>query len=136
MGGFFSAQDDCRSQIFFHSGNWKSLSMKFIKSRLDNCNSLYLGVAQSCLSRLQLVQNATARLLTETRTRESITPVLARLHWLPIENRIQFKVLLFIYRPKSLILPSDQKASKDIKYSITLVARFATTHLVLVHSHF
>ncbi len=34
-----------------------------------------LGVAQSCLSRLQLVQNSAARFLTKTRKRESITPV-------------------------------------------------------------
>lgn len=67
----------------------------FISSRLDYCNSLYLGVAQSCLSRLQLVQNAAARLLTKTRKRENFTPVLVDLHWLPIEYRVQFKVLLF-----------------------------------------
>ncbi len=51
----------------------------FISSRLDYCNSLYLGVAQSCLSRLQLVQNSAARFLTNTRKRENITPVLVGL---------------------------------------------------------
>ena len=37
----------------------------FITSRLDYCNSLYVGLDQSSLRRLQLVQNAAARLLTE-----------------------------------------------------------------------
>ncbi len=36
----------------------------FISSRLDYCNSLYLGFSKNLLSRLQLVQNAAARLLT------------------------------------------------------------------------
>ena len=33
-------------------------------------------------------------MLTRTRTFEHITPVLQRLHWLPINFRIQFKVIL------------------------------------------
>ncbi len=36
----------------------------FINSRLDYCNSLYLGLPKSLLARLQMVQNAAARLLT------------------------------------------------------------------------
>jgi len=42
---------------------------------LSHTTELYLGVSQSCLSHLQLVQNAAARLLIGTRKRESITPV-------------------------------------------------------------
>jgi len=34
----------------------------FTTTRLDYCNGLYSGVSQSALSRLQLVQNAAARL--------------------------------------------------------------------------
>ena len=52
-----------------------------ISSRLDYCNALYLGISQSSLSRLQLVQSAAARLLTGSRKKDSITPVLASLHW-------------------------------------------------------
>ena len=69
-----------------------------ISSRLDYCNALYVGINQSSLDRLQLVQNAAARLLTGTRKREHITPVLANLHWLPVRYRIQFKVLLFVFK--------------------------------------
>ncbi len=36
----------------------------FVTSRLDYCNSLYLGLPQSLLACLQMVQNAAARLLT------------------------------------------------------------------------
>ncbi len=73
----------------------------FISTRLDYCNSLYLGITQSCLSLLQMVQNAAG-----TKKRESITPVLISLHWLPIEFWIQFKVLLFVYKSMAGLAPS------------------------------
>lgn len=63
----------------------------FISSRLDYCNSLYVGIGQSELNRLQLVQNAAARLLTGKKKQEHITPVLSSLHWLPVRHRIDFK---------------------------------------------
>ncbi|KAF7660620.1 hypothetical protein LDENG_00278410 [Lucifuga dentata] len=45
-----------------------------------------------------MVQNAAARLLTRTKRRERITPVLASLHWLPVHFRIQFKILLITFK--------------------------------------
>ena len=70
----------------------------FITSRLDYCNALYYGLPQNQLARLQLVQNAAARLLTGTKRQEHITPVLSSLHWLPICFRIQFKMLLLVFK--------------------------------------
>ena len=49
------------------------------------------------LSRLQLVQNAAFRLLTNTNRRVHITPVLNSLHWLPVLYRIDFKFLMFVF---------------------------------------
>ncbi len=50
------------------------------------------------LSRLQIVQNATARFLTGTKKREHISPVQASLHWLPVKQRIDFKVLIYMFK--------------------------------------
>lgn len=66
-------------------------------SRIDYCSSLYFGLQSVHLHRLQLVQNAAARLLTGTGKFASITPVLADLHWLPIKYRIDFKILLLTF---------------------------------------
>ena len=78
----------------------------FVTSRLDYCNSLYLGLPQSQLSRLQLVQNAAARMLTGTKKHQHITPVLASLHWLPPSFRVHFKVLLIVYKALHGLAPS------------------------------
>uniref|UniRef100_A0A3P9CN84 THAP-type domain-containing protein n=1 Tax=Maylandia zebra TaxID=106582 RepID=A0A3P9CN84_9CICH len=54
------------------------------------------------LHRLQLVQNAAARLLTGTGRFASITPVLADLHWLPIK----FKILPLTFKIMNNAAPS------------------------------
>ncbi len=70
----------------------------FISSRLDYCNVLYTCLNKSSMDRLQVVQNAAARLLTRTSRRLHITPVLKALHWLPIGFRVHFKILVITYR--------------------------------------
>ena len=48
--------------------------------------------------KLQLVQNAAARLIAGTSRFEHIIPILAHLHWLPIHFQAQFKVLVLTYK--------------------------------------
>uniref|UniRef100_A0A669EIT0 Reverse transcriptase domain-containing protein n=1 Tax=Oreochromis niloticus TaxID=8128 RepID=A0A669EIT0_ORENI len=78
----------------------------FISSRLDYCNSLFLCLSKRNLDRLQLVQNAAARLLTKTRKREHITPVLRSLHWLPVHFRIHFTILVLTYKALNCDAPA------------------------------
>ncbi len=47
---------------------------------------------------MQLIQNATARLLTHTKKRDHITPILAALRWLPVSFRIDLKILLIAFK--------------------------------------
>ena len=65
-----------------------------IKSRLDSCNAILYGLPQTLIKKLQRVQNAAARVVTRSRKYDHITPILQRLHWLPIEERIKYKIVL------------------------------------------
>ena len=69
-----------------------------ISSRLDYCNSMFFNMSRSNLYKLQKVQNAAARLIVRKRKRESISSTLRELHWLEVESRIMFKILLLVYK--------------------------------------
>ena len=50
------------------------------------------------LNKLQKVQNTAARIITRTSRFEHITPILKELHWLPVQYRIQYKILTITYK--------------------------------------
>ena len=68
-------------------------------------NCLLFGLTNIHLSKLQRVQHATDRLITDTKMREHITPVLMYLHWLPIKQRINYKILLFTFKSLNGLAP-------------------------------
>jgi hypothetical protein len=83
----------------------RTLVQATVTSRLDYANSLLYGIPQTLIGRLQRLQNSAARLVARTRRREHITPVLSSLHWLPVEYRIKFKVLVFTYKAVAKTAP-------------------------------
>ena len=87
-----------RIRPFLSQTTTEQLVHAFVTSRLDMGNALLSGVTQAQLSRLQRVQNCAARLVTRTNRAEHITPVLEQLHWLPVKQRVIFKILLQVYR--------------------------------------
>ncbi|XP_048870189.1 uncharacterized protein LOC125742326 [Brienomyrus brachyistius] len=77
----------------------------FVSSRLDYCNALLSGCPSGSLHKLQMVQNAAARVLTNTKKFDHITPVLSSLHWLPVKSRIDYKILLLTYKALNGLTP-------------------------------
>ena len=65
-----------------------------VTSRMDYCNTLLAGSSKTEVKRLQMLQNR-ARLITMTPRRASITPILYNLHWIPVEKRIEYKILVY-----------------------------------------
>ena len=51
------------------------------------------------------MQNAAARLLTNTHRRVHITPVLNSLHWLPVLFRIDFKLIMLVFKALNSLAP-------------------------------
>ena len=69
-----------------------------ILSRLDNANSLMLGISAKDRNQLQKLQNRAARIVFRAERLHPSAPLLRTLHWLPVDQRIKFKVLLYVFK--------------------------------------
>ena len=78
----------------------KAVVQAFITCRLDYCNSLLLA------SQSQAVQYAVARQVSEARRSDSITPVLLQLHWLPFNQRVEYKLAVLTHKAVHGLLPA------------------------------
>ena len=76
----------------------ESLAHAFISSRLDYCNALLFGIPSGMMTRLQQIQNAVARIVTRAKRFDHAEPLLKQLHWLPVDKRVQFKILLITFK--------------------------------------
>ena len=83
-----------------------ALANSLVSSKLDYCNSLYNGISQANLSKIQRIQNTLARVVTNTSKFEHITPLLEKLHWLPIKQRIDYKLCLLTYKTLQIQQPT------------------------------
>ena len=70
----------------------KTLVTSYILSRLDYCNCLLMGTPNSVIQPLQQIQIFAARLVLLAPRQHHSTPLLENLHWLPISERIKYKV--------------------------------------------
>ena len=93
--------------LFPHSEHWMNSSFHFwrcmlvnavVTSRLDYGNALLYSITTNLTDKLQRVHNTAARLIARKKKMDHITPVLIRLHWLPVEYRSQYKLILYVFK--------------------------------------
>ena len=79
----------------------KSVIHAYVTSKLDGNNALLAGPVDSrkgLKEKLQLVQNAAAKVIKKANKHDHVTQFLRELHWLPISKRIIFKILLLVFK--------------------------------------
>ena len=98
----------------------------------------YCGLPNILLDKLERVQNSAARLISGVPRRARMTPVLKDLHWLPIRQRILFKICVMVFKamtdcaPQYIVdllvrhNPSRRLRSSDGNFLVIPSAR--TTH--------
>jgi len=82
-----------------------SVGVCIVATRLDYCNSLLYGTSNRNLDKLQRIQNLLARTVSNASWSDNATEVTRSLHWLPIRQRIQFKMGLLGFKAKHSLLP-------------------------------
>ena len=103
----------------------------FVTSRLDLNNALFDGLPGDTVAKLQRCQNIAARrVVTRTRIRDHITPVVINLIWLPVEQRIQYKLLIQVYKALNGLAP-EYISDLVQAYVPTRTLRSAGAHLLL-----
>lgn len=74
----------------------KKLISNHVISKLDYTNSVYYGLPNYLLKKLQLIMNRAARLIKGRSLRDRVTPILIELHWLPVKARIVYKQCVMV----------------------------------------
>ena len=115
------------------------LVLVFILSRLDYCNAILAGLPTSTLASLQRVIHAAVRVVYDFKPYDHVTPALKALHWLPIKQRIEFRLCILVHLAINNKAPVYLQNLLTTTASVSLVghqtARPATT-AALKHGHF
>ena len=112
---FYHLHNISRIRKFLNTDTTKALVHTFVTSRVDYCNSLLYSLPASHLNKVQRVLNAAARLVFRAPRYCRITPLLYELHWLPVRQRISFKILLFVFKAIHGFAPTYLRELVSIK---------------------
>ena len=95
---FYHIRDFSRIRRILSKSVAVTLANALVGSRLDYCNSLMYGITQKQSRRLQAIQNTLSRIISYLPRRASTSNARKLLHWLPVEFRVKFKLLVITYK--------------------------------------
>ena len=87
-----------RIRSHFDRSSFESIIHAFVISKLDYCNSLFVNLPGSTIKQLQSIQNFAAQIILCCGLFSHTTPLLFDIYWLPVNVRISFKILLFVFK--------------------------------------
>ena len=85
-------------RLFLTSDQLKTVIHAYVTSKLDSNNGLLASIPQKSLNKLQWVQNAAVRLISESKKHKHFIPILRELHLLPISYCIRYKIMVLVYK--------------------------------------
>ena len=98
----------------------KILVQLLIMSKLDYCSSILAGSTDYNINKCQRIQNASCRVIFKLGKYDSITPYLAKLHWLKIRDQIIYKIAMLVFKCRMDAAPKDLIDLLDPTHNRTL----------------
>jgi len=106
----------------------KMVALSIVAAHLGYCNSLLYGTSSDNLWKLQVTQSALARVVCQATRTCSATKLRRQLHWLPVKQRIDYKLAVLTYKVRQSGSPSylaslisDYVPSRSLRSSDTLL---------------
>ena len=104
---FLTIKNISRIKGFLTTKEKCTLLSSLVLSKIDYCNSLYHGINSTLLNKLQIVQNSAARLVFNKQKYDHSSNLLLKLHWLPVKDRITYKINLLVHKALYHPAPTD-----------------------------
>ena len=95
---FMQIRKICLCRKFLPDDVVVQLMVSLVLSKMDYCNSLFTGLPKTLLDKLQRVQNCAAKICLHKRKFDHVTPLLKSLHWLPVNERIEYKIATLCHK--------------------------------------
>ena len=99
--GFYHIKNLWRIRKFLNEEQANVAAHAFITSKLDYGNALLGGAPKFLINKMQLVQNAAARVVTKTGKYEHISHKLRDMKWLPVAYRIKYKLNVLTWKAQN-----------------------------------
>jgi hypothetical protein len=103
-------------------------------SRLDCCNGILYGISARNVERLQVANNSLARAVCQATWSSSATELRRSLHWLPVKQRVDYKVAVIAFKTRSSgSHPTCRRSSRTMNQAdhCARLIDFYCTHRVL-----
>ena len=75
-------------------------------SKLDYCIALLTGLPVEQLQKLQKVQIYAAKIIHRKKKTDHVTPLLKSLHWLPVKERVDYKIATLVFKCLNDLAPT------------------------------
>ena len=95
-----------RIKEFLSEENKETLIHAFITGRLDYCNSLFYVLPNSLVLELQRIQKSCDLLVYSAPKFCLVTPILRNLHWLPVGQRVDLRMILIAFKILNNMAPT------------------------------
>ena len=102
-------------RTFLNQQQMQILVNALVISSLDYCNALYYVADCYVSKQLQMLQNRACKTIFGLKRKESVSEYMKSLHWLKIPQRIDFKILLLVYKCLNGLAP--QYLSELVNYN-------------------